>query len=224
MRFEAISSRPHGFDSCSWRPNAVSSSADRYGTGSKGCAAPYDTAEKEPFYDAYRENLESIVALTRAARVPLILGTLAYSYEHPPHRALTYDAYERAAELSARVLGERLDADSGNAFLLYAWGRHPRAAGDLAEARRFIDEAFLHDREPRRADPRINRIVREMAGRYELPVADVGSAVAATAAGRMPGNELFDEHCHLNTRGNEILIRTFAERIVNAANPTPRRR
>ncbi len=67
-----------------------------------------------------------------------------------------------------------------------------------------------------RADSRINRIIKEAAearanqGIYFL---DALKALAQSSPAKIPGNELFYEHVHLNFDGNYLLGRAFAEHV-----------
>jgi tetratricopeptide (TPR) repeat protein len=70
-----------------------------------------------------------------------------------------------------------------------------------------------------RADSTINRIIREVAGRYAgqgVTFLDAEAALAPLSPSRVIGDECFLEHVHLNFEGNYQLARALAEKAVNA--------
>ncbi|MGC9054252.1 MAG: SGNH/GDSL hydrolase family protein, partial [Candidatus Hydrogenedens sp.] len=56
--------------------------------------------------------------------------------------------------------------------------------------------------------------VRELAEKHHIPLADVLSAVERAEPHHIPGETLFNDHCHLNPEGNSIMIHTFEEKIL----------
>ena len=58
-----------------------------------------------------------------------------------------------------------------------------------------------------------NLILRKLANKFKLPIADVYQAVSDAEPHHIPGETLFNDHCHLNEKGNELLLQTFFDKI-----------
>ncbi|NLV40506.1 MAG: hypothetical protein GXY15_04670 [Candidatus Hydrogenedentes bacterium] len=51
---------------------------------------------------------------------------------------------------------------------------------------------------------------------HGVPLADVEAAVTAAEPHGVPGETLFNDHCHLNPAGNALLARTYEKEILRA--------
>ena len=49
-----------------------------------------------------------------------------------------------------------------------------------------------------------------------MPLADVEAAVIAAEPHGVPGETLFNDHCHLNPAGNALLVRVYEKEILRA--------
>jgi tetratricopeptide (TPR) repeat protein len=68
-----------------------------------------------------------------------------------------------------------------------------------------------------RADTRVNQIIKEAADTYSgkgVCFLDADRMLAQNSPEKIPGNELFYEHVHLNFEGNYLLGRAFAEQTA----------
>ena len=178
------------------------------------------TDEKREVYADFENNLRTIEALARKSEVLLILGTVSSNlakrplvYWNPKYRGLempqgAMDQYDRGVKL----VGEQR----------------------IEEAKAAFQKSLADSPGPHRATTRINQILRETAAELALPLADVEQRVIAAAPHGLPGidtasgdgvyyeefekyehlNGLFRDHCHLNVRGNEILLDTFADVLI----------
>ncbi|HRZ16716.1 MAG TPA: SGNH/GDSL hydrolase family protein, partial [Candidatus Hydrogenedentes bacterium] len=61
-----------------------------------------------------------------------------------------------------------------------------------------------------------NAILRELAAENGVPLADVEAAVIAAEPHGVPGETLFNDHCHLNPAGNALLVRVYEKEILRA--------
>ncbi len=61
-----------------------------------------------------------------------------------------------------------------------------------------------------------NRVIRQVTAKWGIPLADVEAAVIAREPHGIPGETLFSDHCHLNEKGNRILMETYLPKIVEA--------
>ena len=73
-----------------------------------------------------------------------------------------------------------------------------------------------------------NGILRKLASQFSYPLVDVQSLVAENEPHGIPGETLFDDHCHLNEGGRAIWMNGYVPQIIrhvesnltgNAANP-----
>ncbi len=139
----------------------------------------------------FRRNLEDIVAAGRQAGAQVVLSTVSVNLKDSP-------------PFAGAAAAER-----------FRKGREWMAAGDTTRAGEAFADARNLDELRFRADSRINGIIREVAARPGVTLAD-----AERAFGPAPGAELFYEHVHLKFAGNYLLARTVAERIHLPGPPT----
>ncbi len=133
----------------------------------------------------YERNISIILSLCRDHGVPVIIGTMASNLWKPG--------------LATEAMREQVQ-------MLYAQGRH-------AEGMAFARE-LLRDHGRHQASDTENGIIRTLAERYRIPIADVEAAVIAAEPHGVPGETLFNDRCHLNQAGNQILIRAYPDQII----------
>jgi lysophospholipase L1-like esterase len=134
---------------------------------------------------AFENNLSIIASLCQSKGVPVIIGTVASNLWEP---GLATPEMMR----EVKSLYEQGQFEEGLALarkLLRSYGRH-------------------------QASDTENEIIRAVAARYNLPLADVEAAVRAAEPHRVPGETLFKDICHLNNEGNRILIKAYEEQII----------
>ena len=127
--------------------------------------------DKNKIYGVYRENIISMVQKARARNILLRLSTVAYNRALPPVRPD-----------GARIMHK-------NAMELVRGGKYK-------EAFTMLDKALDEEEIPVSANETSNGIIRDIAGKYKMPLLDVDAAVVARAPGGIPGNETFLDHCH----------------------------
>ena len=59
-----------------------------------------------------------------------------------------------------------------------------------------------------------NSIIRSLAAKYGLPLADVENAVIQAEPHHVPGETLIRDWCHLNVAGNAIWIEQYEPKIL----------
>jgi tetratricopeptide (TPR) repeat protein len=195
----------------------------------------YDDPNRLRAYENFKRNLADIVRAGRSAGVPIILSTVGSNLKdcapfaslHAATLGETQKAqwdgvYQEGIALEAArdypgALEKYAQAnalDPQYSELQYRAGRCQLALTNLAQALRDFELARDYDTLAFRADSRINRIIKGAAdanadnGVYFL---DVARMLAQNSPDKIPGNELFYEHVHLNFDGNYLLARAFAE-------------
>jgi lysophospholipase L1-like esterase len=145
--------------------------------------------------EAYRRNLETMVAMCRSRAVPLIIGTVPSNL----WRAyLPAEARERFTPVLA----------------LYGQGRY---AEGLVLARQVLRETPGRHQ----SSDLENGIIRAVAAELSVPLADVEKAVIAREPHGVPGETLFRDHCHLNERGNVLWRETYEPMVTQLLRRNP---
>lgn len=193
--------------------------------------------------DNYRANLQEVLAL---GDFPKVLCTVAVNVrDFPPlgslHRpGLREDelklwneafaqgqAEERAQRYASAIVHYQTAAavDPDYAELQFRLGRCFQRVDNPTKAREHLLRAWELDTLPFRADPRINRIVRELAAAHAgkgVTLCDVEATFAQHPTSRMqlPGRELFYEHVHPTFTGTHWLARQLAEATLKVCLPS----
>ncbi|SPE50638.1 conserved exported hypothetical protein [Verrucomicrobia bacterium] len=198
----------------------------------------YDDPNRLRTYENFKQNLNDILHAGQGAGVPVILSTIGSNLKdcapfgslHSPglediHKSKWDDLYQEAIRLESS--GDFPDAlkkyeqaaaiDPQYAELHFRSGRCKFALTNFEQALSHFELARDDDTLAFRADSRINRIIEEAAegkanqGIYFL---DAVKALAQSSPAKIPGNEFFYEHVHLNFDGNYLLARAFAEQTL----------
>lgn len=136
---------------------------------------------------AFKENLSKILGKLRRANIAVSLGTVATNLRHPYLSGPDGKKFLEVEALIERGEPEKAIALSRD-ILKSAVGRHQ--ASEIE-----------------------NSIIRELAKMYEVGLADVEGQITLYEPRHFPGEHLFSDHCHLNDRGNLILLQTFVSTI-----------
>ncbi len=113
------------------------------------------------------------------------------------------DAFEAALQLDDRF-----------AELHYRLGRCQLALNEPAPAAEHLSLARDLDVLRFRADVRINQEIREVASGSGASVHLVDVEQLFQAGGRIPGGDLFYDHCHMTFQGNHLIAGAIFERIA----------
>ena len=195
-----------------------------------------DDTALETVYGHFHSNLEDIVGAARAGGAQVAVCTVGSNLKDCPpftslHRADLTEAdkknwdevYREGAEYEtadkwAEAIGRYNEAagiDNSFAALQFRLGRCYWAMGEYNMAREKYIRARELDTLRIRADSRINRIIRDVAGGGAggVYLVDAVEAFEHGSPHGTPGNELFYEHVHLNFAGNYVLAGTVFGRI-----------
>lgn len=182
--------------------------------------------------DSFARNLRDLIAAAHARGVPVVLSTVGVNLaacapfgsadvEDAQWRRLFEEgaAREAAGDLPAAIAAyaEAEGTHPEHAELRYRSARCRRAAGDSAGAATEYVEAMDLDVLRFRADPAIQRVLRETAAAAPagaVRLVDGAAALGAASPGGLPGAELFDDHVHLTFAGNVVLGRAIAEALL----------
>ena len=137
---------------------------------------------------AYESNLNTIIGLLQQHDIPVILGTVPSNLYRPNLPGEDGVLYEEVLRL-------------------YQEGRHAEGVA--------LGRQLLRNASPRhQSSDAENEIIRRVAQTHDIPLADVEAAVIAQEPNGVPGETLFNDHCHLNPEGNRILRGLYQEKIL----------
>lgn len=164
--------------------------------------------EKRDIYDNYRSNIESMIMMAKNNSVKLIISTVAYNqFGKPPFYSLRYGNYEDFKKsVSPGKIEGQLNKETEDPFVEYAIGEFLYQRKEFLDAEKHFEKAYILDSQPHRANNVTNNIVKDLALQYKIPLADVEARVKENSEGGIPSLGLFSDHCHLNHKGQEILL------------------
>lgn len=139
----------------------------------------FSEAEKKLIYSNYEKNIRKMAAIAAKNDILLIISTVAYNRMVPPRIAADSSYYECI----------KLYED-------WKW----------EEALECFEQALEKSKQPFRATETTNAIIREIAAEENIPLVDLDSMIKDNAKNGIPGFGLFNDNCHLNERGNQLLL------------------
>lgn len=159
---------------------------------SPGDDPPFATQQKvDQRMNDFREYLTAIVKICQAHRVPLIFGTtpsnLVWLFKDKPPETLPVEV-RRAKDL-------------------YASGQYQECLAIVRDWLRRWDRGQASDAE--------NEIIRDVASKNSIPIADTEEAVIAAEPHHVPGETLFINDCHFTEDGTKIMCDVFMNSILN---------
>lgn len=143
---------------------------------------------------SYTHNLRLILTTARNQQVPVIMGTVSSNLLRPylPRDAsLRYEQVYESWKAGSAEGGLRL----AKQILAETAGRHQ--CSDLE-----------------------NNILRKLADEFSQPIVDVETLVANKEPHGIPGETLFDDHCHLNAAGRAVWKTGYAPEIRKVVQAT----
>ena len=158
-------------------------------------AIPLDSPLYRRGVTQFTDNLGFLLRRFRDAGVPVFIGSLTSNLkDQPPFQAV------RSGPLPP--------ADSVYRAAQQAFDRR-----DTVEARRLFVSAKDLDGLRFRAPSEFNRVIRDVAARYEAHYVPVDEAFAAATAGGVPGKDLFWEHVHPTQAGYLLMAKAYLEAL-----------
>lgn len=199
---------------------------------------------RQTVYRNFERNLDEILKTGLASGARIILSTVAVNLKDcPPFGSADLPtasraAYEKLCQDGAAAEAQGHFAEAQSDFqqvaeisphsaqaqfqLATCMLRLTNATAALPHFLRAVDDDTL----PFRADSRINDIIRTAARRSTretLSLCDAAEDLAASSPGRIPGEELFYEHVHLNPSGNYALGLAWAGQVEKLLSPSRKR-
>ena len=198
-----------------------------------GKAVAADDPRLQEVYANFSANLADIVDCARRSGVRVVLSTVAvnvrdcspFGSRHRPGLSdadlgawkREFEAAETSLDLGATDRAEAAAAgalaiDPEQADTQFLMARILDARGDVAGARPYYIEALRQDTLRFRADPRINQIIRDEAGKAGVTLVDAAAELGSDGESKADpaGAGLFLEHVHFTWEGNYAVSRLLA--------------
>ncbi len=187
---------------------------------------PFGSETYRQGLDTYRANIEALLNEAGGRGVPVVLSTLVSNLKDlRPMEPVVPDGWTEDDRLSldrdmasvdSLVSMNRLDQadailekwrslDSSNASIAYAYGTIASVRGASNDARQWFERARDLDGLRFRAPSELNRIVRTLAARPGVTLADAESVMVARAPHGLIGREFLLEHVHPNVAGYSVI-------------------
>lgn len=196
-----------------------------------------DDAGRQAVIDHFRFNLERIVALTRAAGVPLVLmNPVSNLADSPPfkseHRAdlgddelaewttLTEQGHadlrgeDHDLPRATRLLERAAEIDPRHAGGWYSLAKCYESAGDYGRARAAFIRAKDEDVCPLRILEPMNQAVLDVAARSGTPLVDARRLFEAHSPHELVGGQWLVDHVHPGPEGHQILADALLEKLI----------
>lgn len=196
---------------------------------------PYGSTMYRSTEEAYRTNLEAIIAATQATRIPVLFSTLVSNLkDHAPFRSLfapgtSQDARDGRQKLISAGDSSYVQKDYGgaqksyqqcvaldttNALAYYKLGQANYELGEYVEAKRDFARARDLDGLRFRASEDFQNELISVCTSNGVPLARVDSAFETNSPHGIIDKKLMLEHLHPNLDGYFLMGKTFASAIV----------
>lgn len=194
-----------------------------------------DDAWRRGIIEHFGRNLEAMVHMSREAGVLVILANPAANLDHcPPIKSESGPdvsdsqvLHVRQLRDEARQLGwddaygkiELLEQaaaiDARDAGLLYVLGKCYARIGRFDEAKRWFIPAKEEDICPLRILEPMRDAIRDVAGRYEVPLVDVQALIESRSENSIAGDKWLLDHVHPNIAGHKLIADAMFEAMEN---------
>lgn len=204
---------------------------------------PYGSSLYRQAQEAYRENLERIIAVAQERGIPILISTLVSNVkDHPPFESVFDEKSDEAARARWRQLVSRGDTlarmgnlpaaadryrealllDSANAEAYFKLGRVLYDLKMYPEARSAFLRAKDLDALRFRMTEEFQNDMLRVCAEHRVVVARVDSAFAVNSPHSIIGNELILEHLHPNINGYFLMAKTWCRTIMQSDVLVPR--
>ena len=185
---------------------------------------PEDSRRKAAYVNL-KANLEAMAETARGWGVPFIVSTLVSNEKDlapvrsidPPKESRTYAEWRRLLDegtIASLREAERLFPKS--AASAYRLGRLLLSRRKFTEAAKAFRRAIDLDAMPWRATSQANEIIRSLAKKPNVFLADVESLFRDNSPHGILGDELLLDHVHPTTEGQALMARAFLRGLASA--------
>lgn len=153
----------------------------------------YSEHEKSIVYEQYRDNLRTMIDVISASHGKVIISTVAYNRREEPW--------------SPHGKSSTFTKDFNVCEGIYE-------AHQYQQAKTCYEKVVEQDDIPVRSNNTVNAIIRSIAVEKNIPLVDADQVIVQASSYDIPGDDLFVDHCHLNSKGNDILLSEFTKAVL----------
>ncbi|HTY38477.1 MAG TPA: tetratricopeptide repeat protein [Bacteroidota bacterium] len=189
---------------------------------------PFDSPDYAVARDNFTANIEEIANVAEAHKIRLVFATLVsnlsglapFSSVHGFHQTglAEFQNHELAGEqafasndpvTARKELSSATSIDSSYAMTHFLLGKIAERQGEYRVAAREYQLAKDQDALRFRAPSEFNTIIRQVARKHSIPVADAESLLTVRSEHQIIGPQFVLEHVHLNVDGYFLLAQSF---------------
>lgn len=195
----------------------------------------WDPAWKRNVVAQYRESVAKIIRQCRAKNVPILLICLGSNLRDCPPikselpltlsnatRQKWLDLFDQATRhrddpVAALKLYQQCSTITGeHALLHYRIARCLEQLDQRQDARKHYLLAKDHDICPLRLTEQMDRIIRELAEHFEVPLVDARGALERASAHQIPGYEMYIDHVHPSIAGHQLIATAIVKQLIRS--------
>jgi tetratricopeptide (TPR) repeat protein len=190
---------------------------------------PYQSEVYNAGVTQFEGNMSLILDAYKKAKIKVVIGDLVSNEKDLiPFSAVPSLSAKELQQLSLTPINQlntkishlnvELESVDGphKAKTYFMLGHAYYAADHRTEARRAFVQANDHDSLRFRAPSQFNQVLRDLAKRYQIPIAGVQAAFLADSGDGIIGSKHILEHLHPTVRGYFILARAYVEEMQKA--------
>lgn len=190
-----------------------------------------DQVWRKNIIEHFHHNLDTMVRMSRAANVSVILvNPVSNLKDCPPFKSehgsdLSEEQIQQVNELrkqageldwsqtyeKIRLLERAAAIDSRHAGLLFLLGKYYEHIGRFPQAKEWFIKAKEEDVCPLRILETMHEIIREVAGRYKVPLVDVRSLIENHTTDGIAGSKWLLDQVHPNITGHRLIADALYE-------------
>lgn len=193
----------------------------------------WDPQWKTEVTGQYKESLQAIIQQCRTANIPLVLVCLGsnlrdcppFKSEFPPdlttqNKQDFLDLFAQATDLANQpaVALERykqcLAITDQHALLHYRIGRALEQTGDTKNAYQHYLKAKDLDICPLRLTEEMDKIQRQLARKYHVPLVDARTTLESASMAGIPGYEMYVDHVHPTLHGHQMIAGAIVDMLL----------
>lgn len=191
-----------------------------------------DPRQLEMVLDVYRTNIESMIRECIRRNIAILLLDVPVNLKgwvpnvsvhmdgvdlaawRKAFRAGMYAFEEAAFEDAVTQLEHAVLIDDAHAETRYFLGKSRHRAGDTLRARGDYVEALKEDAYPFRALPAQQKILADLAVKYEVPLVEITKTLEGTAEDEIIGLDVLMDYVHPTPESNEVVAQTVVEAMT----------
>lgn len=195
----------------------------------------WDPAWKQNVIAQYRESVAKIIRQCQTNNIPILLVCLGSNLRDcPPIKSelpltLSNTTRQKWLNLFAQATRHRHDPATAlqffqqcfaitddHALLHYHMARCFEKLDQMPAARKHYLLAKDHDTCPLRLTEKMDRILRELADQFDVPLVDGRGALEQASAHQIPGYEMYIDHVHPSIAGHQLIATRIVSRLIKS--------